>query len=203
MSEKTTLDAEIRQTAGKSSARALRKSGKIPAIIYGGGDSEISIALEQNLVEKHYRAGRFFVRIFSVKLDGKEVMVLPRDIQLHPVNELPQHVDFLRIKEGQEVCVKVGVRFTNTEQCKGLKRGGTLNVVRRQIEVFAPSDNIPDVIKVDIEHLRVGESVHADKAEFPEGVRPVLQRNFTIATITGRGIKASDSDNDAEDESAE
>lgn len=177
------LKAVARERVGKGGARAVRRGGHVPAIIYGGADAPEPIALDANETRLLIFAGHFLTTVFDVEVGGRKTRVIPRDYQLDPVKDLPLHVDFLRIVEGQTLTVEVPVHFVNQEGSPGLKTGGVLNIVRHAIEVEAPADAIPEAIEVDLTGLEMGASVHISAVRLPAGVAPTIDRDFTIATI--------------------
>lgn len=190
------LAAENRDKSGTGAARALRRTGKVPAIIYSKGSEPTNVALDANELRQQYVKGRFRSRLIELKLDGKLVKTLPQAVQTHPVTDQIEHVDFLRVEAGSKLRVKVPVVIKNTEKCKGIKRGGVLNVVRHTIEFFCEPDSIPEQIVVDVLNTDIGASVHIDELDLPKGVEPTIKRNFTVITITGRG-KAEEEDTGA------
>lgn len=181
-----TLTAETRTNAGKGVARALRREGKVPAVLYGKGSEPVSLALSANEVRLTYKKGRFRSKLVELKLDGKAVKALPRDVQFHPVTDVIEHVDFLKVDDKTTIHVFVPVKFTGNEKSIGLKRGGVLNVVRHEIEFVCKADSIPAAIEINIADLDIGSSVHINDLKLPANVTPVIKRNFTIATIAGR-----------------
>ncbi|HEX8374870.1 MAG TPA: 50S ribosomal protein L25/general stress protein Ctc [Geminicoccaceae bacterium] len=185
MAETITFAAERRETAGTGPARALRRAGKIPAIVYGGHEKPLQVALTFKEVKRQVTTNaRFFSSVVELDLDGEKVRVLPREAQLHPVTDDPLHVDFMRAEAGALVTVGVPVRFINEQQAPGLKRGGVLNIVRREVELLCPADRIPAEIVADLSGLDINESLHISAVQLPEGVRPTItDRDFTIASI--------------------
>lgn len=181
----TVFQAERREKAGKGPARQLRRENKIPAIVYGGAKEprriampikEISLALTKN--------PRFFSTVFELDFGDEKLRVLPREAQLHPVTDLPLHVDFLRAEQGALIHVNVPVRFVHEEQSPGLKRGGVLNVVRRTLDLVCPADAIPGEIVVDLAGREIGDSIHISHVVLPEGVKATItERDFTICSI--------------------
>ncbi len=194
MAETQVIKAEGRPSRGKSGARAVRREGKVPAVIYGGDVSEQeTVALDANELGKTIARGRFLASVFELDVDGRKLKAIPRDVQLDPVRDTPLHVDFQRIGSDNQVRLRVPVRFTNELLSPGLKRGGVLNVVRREVEVWAPADKVPEEFEVNLEGLEIGRSVHISAVALPEGVRPTIQgRDFTIATIAGSSAKGAD-----------
>ncbi len=190
MTEVIELNAERRTNKGTGDARALRREGKIPAIVYGGKGEELRVALESRLLSQAYHKGGFKTKVVKLKLDKEEVQVLPRDIQFHPVTDMPLHADFLRISKDTKVNVMVAVKFHNEDKAPGLKRGGILNVVRHEVELFCPADAIPEALHADLTGLQIGDSLHISSITLPENVTTVIKdRDFTVATIAGRTAK--------------
>jgi large subunit ribosomal protein L25 len=158
----------------------------VPGVIYGENREPETIALDQNELWKLLQRGRFLATVFDVNVDGKKDRVLARDIQLDPIKDRPIHVDFLRVAPTSRVRVNVPVRFINEALSPGLKRGGVLNIVRREIEVTCPASSIPETFEVSLEGLEIGRSVHISAVKLPDNVRPtILNRDFTVATIAG------------------
>ena len=184
MAEIRTLNATVRGETGKGGARGARREGLIPGIIYGGGDAPEPIALNFRELNKLIYAGHFLTTIFEIDLEGAKQRVIPRDYQLDPVKDQPLHVDFLRLKAGASLRVEVPVHFINQDICPGIKKGGSLNIVRHSIAMRVPADAIPDAIVIDLSKLEINESLHISDIVLPEGCKPTLRdRNFTIASI--------------------
>lgn len=184
MSEQLTLSAEARDRAGKGASRALRREGRVPAVIYGNNEEPLSIHVEEKLLNKLLGTGHFFNSVVMVEVGGKAVRTLAKDVAFHPVSDRPLHVDFLRVAKNASVTVGVPVRFENEETAPGLKKGGVLNVVRHEIELTVAADNIPDEVVVDLAGLEVGDSVHISAVKLPQGaVSAIEDRDFTIASI--------------------
>lgn len=180
------LKAETREKVGKGSARALRRQGKVPAVIYGEKQDPVSIVLPYKELYYKIHGGGFLTTVATIDVGGTKVRVLPKDYQLDPVKDTPLHVDFLRIGKNTEVNVQVPVHFINEELSPGLKRGGVLNIVRHEVELHCPADSIPDALTVDLKGTQIGDSIHISAIKLPEGVKPVIQdRDFTVATIAG------------------
>ena len=183
MSDITTLAAEPRDRAGKGVARATRRQGRVPGVIYGGAEPPVLISLDLAEIGRHVHRSAFFTHLFDIKIDGKGHRVLPRDVQLHPLNDRPIHVDFLRVGKDTVIEVAVPVHFINHEASPGLKRGGVLNVVRHEVDLRCPVESIPEHITIDLAGLDVGVSIHISHIKLPEGVRTTIDRDFTVATI--------------------
>ncbi|WP_274426554.1 50S ribosomal protein L25/general stress protein Ctc [Chelativorans sp. YIM 93263] len=195
MSQQTdVLKAEARERVGKGSARAIRRNGKIPAIIYGDKKEPLSITLPYKEVFHRIHSGGFMTTLATIDVNGEKIQVLPRDYQLDPVRDFLMHVDFLRIGKGSVVTVNVPVHFINEEESPGIKRGGVLNVVRHEVEFECPATAIPEYIEVELAGLEIGDSVHISAVKLPEGVKPTItDRDFTIATVAApAGLKAEE-----------
>jgi len=186
MSELVALKASARPRAGKGAARQARREGNVPAVIYGDNQSPELVALEYNELWKQLLKGHFTSTAFELNVAGKKHIVLARDVQLDPVKDTPVHVDFLRVGKDGVVRVAIPVRFVNEQLSPGLKRGGVLNIVRHEVEVFCPYNKIPQTFEADLTGLEIGRSIHISAIKLPEGVSPVIKnRDFTVATIAG------------------
>ena len=184
MADTTIINGNLRNSTGKGSARAARRAGRIPAIIFGDKKETISIDIEEREYKKIMNQSGIFSRLLDLSVDGKTNLVLTRDIQFHPVSENPLHVDFLRIGKGSNVNVSVPVSFINEELSPGLKTGGVLNTVRFELELMCPADSIPEKIEINLEGLVVGDSIKISSVNLPDGVSSTItDRDFTIATI--------------------
>jgi large subunit ribosomal protein L25 len=184
MPDIATLSAEPRAQAGKGAARAVRRLGRVPAIVYGGGEAPAPISLDPRELSRALAGRGFLARLVDIKLDGRALRTLPRDVQYHPVSDAPLHVDFMRVGATTRLTVEVPVAFVNHEMSLGLRRGGILNIVRHEIELVCPVDNIPGQLVVDLSGLDIGDSVHISAVALPEGCRPrIVDRDFTIASI--------------------
>jgi large subunit ribosomal protein L25 len=187
------LKAEAREQVGKGSARAVRRDGKVPAVIYGDKQPPLAIALSYKEIFYKIHGGGFLTTVATIDVDGKKIQVLPKDYQLDPVRDFPMHVDFLRVGKNTLVSVDVPVHFINEEKSPGIKRGGVLNVVRHEVEFLCPANAIPEFITVDLDGTEIGQSLHISAVKLPEGVKPVISdRDFTIATIAGSSAMKSE-----------
>tara|TARA_B100001093_G_scaffold342680_1_gene327487 strand:- start:333 stop:1022 length:690 start_codon:yes stop_codon:yes gene_type:complete len=184
MSEAVAMSAEVRDRAGKGAARAVRRAGRVPAVIYGGKKEPAIISLDPRDVIKGVESGEFFSTIYEIKLESGLERVLPRDLQVHPINDLPQHLDFLRVTAETRVTVEVPVNFLNEEESPGLKRGGVLNVVRYAVEVNCSAEDIPASFDLDLTGLEIGDGLHSSSLILPSGVDlTITDRDFTIASV--------------------
>jgi large subunit ribosomal protein L25 len=193
------IEATARPRAGKGAARAVRREGKIPAVIYGDKKDPLTIALDRPTLTRLLNKGGFLSSVFDIKIDGSSNRVLPRDIQFDPVKDLPIHVDFQRIPGDGTIRVSVPVNFLNEEICPGLKRGGVLNIVRHEVEVNCPAESIPENFEVDLAEVDIGDSIHISAIKLPNGVTPTItDRDFTVATLAGSSSSRSGGGDDEE-----
>ncbi len=184
MADNVQLTAEPRDRLGKGASRAIRKTGRIPAVIYGDKQDPIAVSLTYKDVIAQVNTGTFLSSLVDVEVGGEKFRTIPRDIQFDPVRDFIMHVDFLRLGKGARVNVEVQVNFLNEDQCEGLQRGGVLNVVRYAVELSCPAESIPEGLEADLTGLDIGGSVHISDITLPEGVEPTItDRDFTIATI--------------------
>ncbi len=183
MSDIKQIKAVARDRAGKGAARAVRRQGQVPAVIYGGGEAPQTIALDFNQTKQLIFAGHFLTTVFEIDVDGTTTRAIPRDYQLDPVRDFPLHIDFLRLAAGQAVKVVVPVHVVGQDKSPGLKRGGTLQIVEHSVELLVPSDAIPDAIDVSVAELDLGSSLHLSDVALPQGARPATQENATLVTI--------------------
>jgi large subunit ribosomal protein L25 len=182
------LSVELRPQIGTGGARAARRDGLVPGVIYGGERGSVAITMKSKDLMKALAEGRLRSHMIQIEHKGERQPVIVRDIQFHPVSDLPIHFDLYRVEKGQIITVEVPVRFRNEGLSPGIKRGGALNVVRHVVELDCPADAIPEFIEVNLEGLEIGDSVHISAVSLPEGVRPKIRdRDFTIATVTGAG----------------
>ena len=177
------LKAETRERVGKGSSRELRRNGLIPAVIYGDKQAPIAIALSTNEVTKRIHAGGFMTTVATIDVNGEKISVLPKVYQLDPVRDFTMHVDFLRVSADSKVAVQVPVHFVNEDK-SAVKTGAVLNIVRHEVELNVPANDIPEFITVDLTGFKVGDAVHISHVKLPANATPVIgDRDFTIATI--------------------
>ncbi len=184
MRETQELKAEPRPTIGKGPAHQVRLKGFTPGIIYGGKKTAPEpVMVSSRELEKHVSTGSFLTTLYMIELGGKKTRVIPRDVQLHPVTDRPVHVDFMRLEKGATITLEIPVRFTGQEVSPGLKRGGTLNIVRHEVELICPAENIPEYLEGDLSQLDINDTLHISAVTLPEGVKPTVSRDFTIASV--------------------
>ena len=200
------IKAEARSQVGKGSARAARRAGLVPAVIYGNKETALSVTLDANQWRQLMHKPGIFSQLININVNNETHFVLPRDIQQHPVSEEAIHVDFLRVTKNATVAVGIAVEFLNEDKCTGLKLGGVLNIVRSKVELNCPAISIPEKLTVDLEGLNVGHTIHISSIELPEGCTPTItDRDFTVATIAAPrgGLDDADETEDTEEVSEE
>ena len=204
MSEALTLPAETRDRGGKGASRALRREGRVPAVVYGGKEEPLTIHIEEKELRRQLGTGHFFNSVVEVSVGGKTVRALPKDVAFHPVSSRPLHVDFLRLAKNAKVTVNVPVLFTNEEASPGLKKGGVLNVVRHDLELVCDASHIPDDISIDLTGMEIGDSIHISSITLPQGAESAItDRDFTIATLVApSALRSEEADSDAADAAA-
>ena len=184
MAKENKLSIEIRDSTGKSAVKKIIAAGKIPSVLYGLKEKPLTISINRMTVQKELKAGGFLTKIFSLDMDGKVSLAIPRDVQFHPISDLPVHVDFLRLGADSKVLVDIPTIFINHELSPGLKKGGVLNIVRRTVQINCPANNIPEEIVFDLEGLEIGDAIHISATKLPEGAEPTItDRDFTIGTV--------------------
>ena len=190
------LVAAVRTGTGKGAARQARRSGDVPGIVYGGGVDPLPININFNTLLKRLKAGRFLSTLFNLKVEGQDdVRVICRNVQRDVVKDLPTHLDLMRLRQNSRIGLFIQVMFENHEEAPGLKRGGTLVVVRPEVELEVTANNIPDHLTVDLTGLDIGDVVHVDDIVLPKGAKKTIQRNFVIANIAApSSLRSADED---------
>ena len=184
MANLVTIEAEARERAGKGAARATRRAGKVPGVIYGAREAPTLIALDPRLVLREMQKSGWRSRLYDIKVNAESVRALIRDVQFHPVSDKPEHVDFQRLAPGEPVRVAVAVHFANEGISRGLKRGGVLNVVRHSVDVLCDPENVPEFFEADLADLDINDNVRFSDLKGTGGTRPtILDRDFVIATV--------------------
>jgi large subunit ribosomal protein L25 len=178
------LTAEVRTGTGKGAARQARRDGYVPGIIYGDGSEPLAIKMKFNYLLTKLRQGRFLQTLFNLKVEGQpDVHVVCRGVQRDVVKDMPTHVDFMRIHDDSRIELFIHVEFVNHEASPGLKRGGTLTVVRHEVELEVTAGDIPDHITVDLTDKKIGDVIHIEDIQLPAGAKPTIARNFVIANV--------------------
>ena len=184
MSAIVQIEAEARERAGKGAARATRRQGKVPGVIYGAQEAPALVALDPRLVLRELQRGGWQSRLYEVRVNGGTTRALMRDVQFHPVTDKPEHVDFQRLAPGQEIRVAVPVHYVNEGLSPGLKRGGVLNVIRHTVEVYCDPDRIPERFEADLSDLDFNDNVRWHDLRGTEGAQPAIaDRDFVVATV--------------------
>ncbi|MGA0539969.1 50S ribosomal protein L25/general stress protein Ctc [Neotabrizicola sp. VNH66] len=193
------LQAVVRTGTGKGAARQARREGNVPGIIYGDGKEPVAINLNYYYLLKRLKAGRFLQTLFNLKVEGQpDVHVICRGVQRDVVKDLPTHVDFMRIHDESRINLFIHVDFINADKAPGLKRGGTLTIVRHEVELEVVAGDIPDHITVDLDGKQIGDVIHISDVVLPKGARPTVARNFAIANIAAPSGLAASSEEAAE-----
>jgi large subunit ribosomal protein L25 len=177
------LKATARPSVGKGAARAERRAGKVPGVIYGNNQPPLPISVEDKELRQRILAGRFLTTIYDIELEGKKHRVIPRDFHLDPVRDFPIHVDFMRLGEGASIRISVPLHVVKSESSPGVKRGGTVNIVTHTIELECSVDNIPQYVEADASGLEIGYSLHLSDIKLPAGVKSLTRENATLVTI--------------------
>ncbi len=202
MAETSVLEAVARPGTGKGAARQARREGLVPGVVYGGGEPPVSINVKSNELLKELKAGKFLARLITLKVDGADSRVICRGVQRDVVKDLPIHVDFLRLSERSRINLYIPVEFTDREKCKGLRRGGVLQVVRPEVELVVTAGEIPEKLTVSLAGLDINDTIHISAVTLPQGTRPTItDRDFVIANITApSGLKAGGTEGIDEEE---
>lgn len=193
------LSAETRERLGKGGSRTLRRLGKIPAVVYGHNKEIIHLSLNEREVNNYYYKGGFNTNLFNIELNKNKYQVLPKSVQLHPVTDQIEHIDFIHVSENVEVKIVINLHFINEDKCVGIKRGGILNIVTHNIEIMCHPTKIPHSLEVNVADLDIGRSLHLSDLILPEGVSAITDRSMTIATIIGRTSSDEGAENTASD----
>ena len=203
MAEEAIFPAKMRDRAGKGAARAVRREGLVPGVIYGDGNDPQTISIDPRLIMKQLQIGALFNTIYTIDVEGgKKEKALPRDVQFHPVSDAPLHIDFMRLKKGSKINVNIPVHFINEDKCPGIDEGGVLTVQRDEVELLCPVEDIPHEVIWDLTGYEIGATIRISMVQLPEGTEPVIQdRDFVVASIADPVISEA-VDEDEEDEDA-
>ena len=177
------LKATARPQSGKGAARAERRAGRVPGVIYGNNQPPVTISVDDRELRQRILAGRFLTTIYDIDLEGKKHRVIPRDFHLDPVRDFPIHVDFMRLGEGATIRISVPLHVVKSEGSPGIKRGGTVNIVTHALELECSVDNIPQYIEADASSLEIGHSLHLTDIKLPAGVKSLTRSDATLVTI--------------------
>lgn len=191
------LNVEVREQTGTGGARATRRDGKVPGILYGGGKDPVSIAVKSNEFRKALYTGKLLGHLVTLKHGAETQPVIAKVVDMHPVTDEPMHFDLYRVDAKQTIKISIPVHFKNHEASPGLKKGGTLNVVRHDVELACPADAIPEELVFDLAGLEIGDTIRIAAFDLPKGVTPALDRDFVVATIAGSAAGASEAAEEA------
>ncbi len=204
MAATATFMAEPRDQVGKGAARAVRRTGMVPGVIYGDGKAAVSLSMDKKELTMALNNPGFFNTICEVTVGKENYRVLPKDVQLHPVSDQALHIDFLRIGKNTKLHVDIPVVFEGEEQSRGLKAGGVLNIVRHEVAVICNPDDLPEALILDVSAGEIGDSLHVSAITLPKGVElQITDRDFTIATIAAPSVMPADDEEDDEAEGTE
>ena len=194
----------IERNKATGSTYSLLSKGMVPGIIYGKGTEPTSIAFEDKVLQKLMHTGSFYSTILDIDIEGKAEKILPKQLQYHPVTDKLIHFDFLRVQNDTKVTVDVPVQFLNQETCPGLKKGGVLNLVRRDVELSCNANNIPDNLQFDLASSEIGDSIKISNIDLPEGVKPTIsERDFVIATLAPPTVEVETKTTETDEAAAE
>ena len=196
------LVAEPRAGSGKGAARQARRDGKVPGVVYGDHKDPVNIQFDFNKLLTQLRAGRFMSTLFNLKVEGQDdVRVICRGVQRDVVKDLPTHIDLMRLHRNTRINLFIHVNFENHEASPGLKRGGTLVIVRPEVELEVTAGDIPDHITVDLTGSNIGDVIHINDIPLPAGVKPTIDRNFVVANISApSGLRSEENEEAAAEE---
>lgn len=193
------LNVDVRERTGRGGSREVRRAGRVPGVLYGGDRAPVAISVDKKTINAALKSGKFLSHTVTLEHKGERQLVFAQDIQFHPVTDEPTHVDLYRVEPGQVIRVAVPVHVTGQGVSPGIKRGGAMNIVRHEVWLYAPADQIPDHLEADVSAMEIGEALKISGIKLPEGVRPTISdRDFTVITIAGRKAK----DDVAEDKPA-
>ena len=200
MDGQPTIMAQSRDKAGKENVRFHRRNGQTPGVVYGGAKQPVHFNIEGKILKTEIQKGGFFSKLYSVDIDGNIETVLPREIQYHPVTDQPLHVDFLRVTENTKISVNVAVQFEDEPDSPGIKRGGVLNVVRRSVELSCKASSIPEYLIASLSGLEIGDSIRISNIDLPDGTKPIIKRDFIIATVAAPTVVQEEEETTSESE---
>jgi large subunit ribosomal protein L25 len=197
MTETLKFEAELKTISGKSSAKDARRRGMLPAIIYGGESKEVMVNLPLNEFFTEYKKGNIQAKLVEIALGKKTLTGLVRSVQLHPVTDIPVHIDLQEVSKDTLVRVATRIKIINEDKCSAIKRGAVLNIVSRTIDILSSPVSIPNFIEIDVSNLIVGKSLHINDISLPEGIKPYDKSNFVLVTLSGNSDE--DGANESED----
>ena len=191
------LNVEVRERTGTGGARETRRAGLVPGVLYGGDKDPVAVAVKSNEFRKALYTGKLLGHLVTLKHGSETQPVIAKVVDMHPVTDEPMHFDLYRVDEHQTIKISVPVHFKNQEASPGLKKGGTLNVVRHEVELACPADSIPEELVFDLTGLEIGDTIRIGAFDLPKGVSPTVDRDFVIATVAGSAAGASEAAEEA------
>ncbi len=199
------LEVTVRSGTGKGAARQARREGLVPGVVYGGGEEPIAINIPFNVLLKKLKAGRFLSTLFNLKVEGQDdVRVICRNVQRDVVKDLPTHLDLMRLRRTSKVKLFIHVEFINEEEAPGIKRGGTLTVVRPEVELEVTAGDIPETLTADLTGLDIGDTITISSINLPAGAKPTIDRDFVIANLQApSSLRSADDEDEGEAEASE
>ncbi|WP_395445575.1 50S ribosomal protein L25/general stress protein Ctc [Caulobacter sp. UC70_42] len=186
------LNVEVREGAGTGAARAVRREGKVPGTLYGGGKAPVNIAVRANEFRKSLYTGKLLGHLVTLQHGDEKQSVIAKAVQFHPVTDEPVHFDLYRVDEHQLIKIEVPVHFKNQDISVGMKKGGSLEVIRHTVELACPADKIPEELVIDLANHDIGDTIRISEVKLPEGVKPAVDRDFVIATLKASSAAQSD-----------
>lgn len=186
------LNVEVREGAGTGAARAVRREGKVPGVLYGGGKAPVNIAVKVNEFRKSLYTGKLLGHLVTLQHGDEKQSVIAKAVQFHPVTDEPVHFDLYRVDEHQLIKIEVPVHFKNQDISVGLKKGGTLEIIRHTVELACPADKIPEELVIDLANHDLGDVIRISEVKLPEGVKPSMDRDFVIANVKASASAQSD-----------
>ncbi len=186
------LNVEVRDGAGTGNARATRRAGKVPGVLYGGGKAPVNIAVRANEFRKSLYTGKLLGHLVTLQYGDEKQSVIAKAVQFHPVTDEPVHFDLYRVDEHQLIKIEVPVHFKNQDISVGMKKGGSLEVIRHTVELACPADKIPEELVIDLANHDIGDTIRISEVKLPEGVKPAMDRDFVIATLKASSAAQSD-----------
>lgn len=186
------LNVEVRDRTGTGGARAARREGLVPGVLYGGGKDPVAVAVRNNEFRKALYSGKLVGHVVTLAHKGEKQKVIAKSIQFHPVNDQPIHFDLYRVDEHQEIHISVAVHLINQEVCEGLKRGGSVVYAFHEVEIVTTADNVPEHLEADVGALDIGDTIHASDLKLPKGVKIAAKEDYVVATIAGTSAQAAE-----------
>ena len=185
------LNVELRDRAGTGGSRETRRQGKVPGVLYGGPQAPVNIAVKVNEFRKALYTGKLLGHLVTLQYGDEKQSVIAKAVQFHPVTDVPLHFDLFRVSEHQLIKIEVPVHFKNHETSVGLKKGGSLEIIRHTVELACPADQIPEELVIDLASHDIGDTIRISEVKLPEGVKPATDRDFVIATLKASAASQS------------